>query len=125
MTKRIILITTDTIGFNEIHNTRRPVDRRYQNNPGDVFPQFVDTNVKIDLDEARKIGGMVLLVTETSTTYSSQRIHACPECGWPMRRQHGKTPHYVCARNERRREHNLKDDQHAYLRAWTEEELSK
>lgn len=126
MTKRILLITTDAIGFNEIHNERRPVERHYwAQGKGEAFPQFGDYNVKIDLDEAKRIGGEVRLIDETPTKRSVQTIHACPDCGWPMRKQHGSTAHYVCPRNEARRDAGLKDDQHAYVRSWTEEELSR
>lgn len=122
MTKRIIELTKGEYGFSETHATLTPIERRYRRE-GDAFPEFMDINVKQLLDSAKARSGWVMLINETPTTYSSVHIYACPDCGWPMRRQHGKTPHYVCPRNENRRKYDLKDDQHAYVRAWTEDEL--
>jgi len=126
--KRIIEMTTNELGFSESHDEIRPVKKSWRN--GDAFPMFVDTNVKILLDDAKKIGGFVLLIDETLTTYSSQRVHACPDCGWPMRvqgrgatlKKHGNR--YVCARAETRRGLRMADDKHTYVRAWTEDEMN-
>jgi hypothetical protein len=41
-----------------------------------------------------------------------------------MRRQRGKTPHFVCARAEAWRDAGLgTDKKHAYVRAWSQDEL--
>jgi hypothetical protein len=129
MTKRIIELTKGEYGFSETHATLTPVEKRYQRE-GDAFPQFMDINVKQLLDSAKQTGGFVMLVNETPTTYSSQYIHACPECGWPMRRQgRGATrakndPRYVCPRAENAVKYDLPNRNHAYVRAWSEDELT-
>lgn len=124
MTKRIIELTKGEFGFSETHSTLTPIEKRYQR-ADDAFPQFMDINVKQLLDRAKTHNGWVMLINETKTTYSSERIHACPECGWPMRRQGRHTTYrYVCARAEAWRDAGLGDDKkHAYVRSWTHEEL--
>lgn len=129
MTKRIIELTKGEYGFSETHATITPVEKRYQRE-GDAYPQFMDVNVKQLLDSAKARGGWVMLVNETPTTYSAHPIHACPECGWPMRMQgRGATAkkngyRYVCARAEAWRDAGLgADKKHAYVRAWSEEEF--
>lgn len=129
MSKRIIELTKGEYGFSETHATLTPVEKRYQRD-GDAFPQFMDINVKQLLDDAKKIGGWVMLINETPTTYSAQPIHACPECGWPMRQQgRGATAkkngyRYVCVRAEAAVKYDLPNRNHAYVRAWSEEELT-
>ncbi len=126
MAKRIVTVKPGEFGFNDIISERTPIERRYwAQQADDVLPQFGDSNVKPDLEEAKKIGGFVLLVNSTPTTYSATRIYACPDCGMPMRRQASKKEErYVCKHNETRRELGLKDDKHAYVRSWTREELA-
>lgn len=125
MTKRILHLIKGEYGFAHTEATLRPVEKRYQRD-GDAYPQFMDINVKQLLDNAKQTGGFVMLVNETPTTYSSQHIHACPECGWPMRRQ-GRgaknDPRYVCPRAEAAVKYDLPNRTHAYVRAWSEEEL--
>lgn len=128
MTKRIIELTKGEFGFSETHSTLEPVEKRYRRE-GDAFPEFMDVNVKQLLDSAKARGGWVMLINSTPTTYSAQPIHACPECGWPMRQQgRGATAkkndyRYVCARAERLRDVGLEDAKHAYVRSWAEDEL--
>jgi len=129
MTKRILHLTKGEYGLAHTEATLRPVEKRYQRD-GDAYVQFMDINVKQLLDCAKQDGGWVVLITETPTTYSSQHIHACPECGWPMRRQgRGATqakndPRYVCPRAEAAVKYDLPNRNHAYVRAWSEDELT-
>ncbi len=128
MSKRIIELTKGEYGFSETHSTLTPIEKRYQR-AGDAFPQFMDINVKQLLDSAQARGGWVMLIDETPTSYSSQMVYACPECGWPMRRQgRGATAkkngyRYVCARAEALRDVGLEDKKHAYVRTWIAEEI--
>lgn len=122
MPRRMYILKPGEFGFNDRVDEYFPI----KGNEQEIVRGFSDYTVKQALERTATIDGAFLVVVdETNTNYKAETIYACPECGYPLKKQGrgATTARYICPKAEVWQNIASLSNEHDYVRVWSREEL--